>query len=609
MRRNDARAERLLNADMAKAALRCQDLTLPAGVTESMANEDPMSSTSSIGLSGDVVPVHIPQDSFSRRSPRLNYLRVLSGRMVAAGLEPLEPPPQLVYAPPASVSGVLPAMRGDGSQKAGSIGMIFSLWNTMMGSTLLVMPYTFWEAGWLLALLLSISGALIAQFSCSLILHYAQGMMADPSAEFADLARLHFGEAGRFIAFFSGNFVVLGAAVAMHGYMANVLAHLIAYPPAHGGFCTAAAANAIGSVVTYVNSAVELPPPPSSQQPDLLQVLAGSAPPPPHGPRPSSGVSPCLKPLLDIWPAIHPHVPPPVLVCAVLIITLPLSNLPSIRLLARLNSVGVLCFMIILGFAYTSAAVAGVSMPTAFERTNMFKPASAGIVFGIFSLSFFIHNAVMTIMRGAARPRNNSRDLSIAYFLTWLCYASVGASCNICPPLQNLTALGSPEAKNGILSIEQPAKMAPLLIIARLAVLVQSMSVYPVLLFIIRSQVSSAFIWKRPYPGALPTLVMSTVMAAVTTAFTCLGVDIATVLKFAGAGGGLVCIYGLPALIHFFASRRHGTLTVGRQVVVFFLLSYGVFCLCMQLIPISPEPPHSNVSNVSNASFLDPGAQ
>lgn len=123
------------------------------------------------------------------------------------------------------------------------------------------------------------------------------------------------------------------------------------------------------------------------------------------------------------------------------------------------------------------------------------------------------------------------------------------------------------------------------MVIARLAVLVQSMSVYPVLLFIVRSQIATAFIWKRPYPGPLPTLAISTVQASVTTTFTCLGVDIADVLKFAGAGGGLVCIYGLPALIHFSYSRRQGTLTLSKVVIVVFLLCYGVFCVCMQLIP------------------------
>ena len=39
-------------------------------------------------------------------------------------------------------------------------------------------------------------------------------------------------------------------------------------------------------------------------------------------------------------------------------------------------------------------------------------------------------------MRGAAKPSSNKRDLVIAFFLVWICYASMGVSASICPPLQ-----------------------------------------------------------------------------------------------------------------------------------------------------------------------------
>ena len=66
------------------------------------------------------------------------------------------------------------------------------------------------------------------------------------------------------------------------------------------------------------------------------------------------------------------------------------------------------------------------------------------------------------------QPSNNPRDVVCAFALVWLCYVSMGVSANICPPLGNLTALGSVQAKNGMLSLAQPPEMAPFLIIARL---------------------------------------------------------------------------------------------------------------------------------------------
>jgi len=529
-------------------------------VNPSPVCESPFSSTSSIGLSADVVPVSNLSDSFTS-SPRLSYLRALSGRMVTVGLPPLEPPaqirshPVLPFVPGATGSSILPMLRmseshptQEGGHKVSSIGIIFTLWNTMMGSTLLVMPYTFQQAGWLLALVLSMLCAVIAQFTCGLILTYAEGMMADPSAEFADLARLHFGQLGRLLAFLTGNVVVMGAAVAMHGYSANVLEQLVEKSPAHGGFCFKEHET-------------------------------------------SGGISPC-----SLNSVLYPTL--------VLVVVLPLANLPSIRLLAKLNTIGVFCFMIILGFAYTSAIVAGVDVK-AFETKRMIRPQDSGIVFGIFSLSFFIHNAVMTIMRGAAKPSNNKRDLGLAFLLTWFCYASMGISANLCPPHlageqdAGLEALA--HAKNGMLSLQQPPAMAPVLILARIAVLMQSLTVYPVLLFIVRSQLFTAFIYKRPYPGPLPTLIISCAMAAVSTTLVLVGVQISDVLKFAGAAGGLVCVFGLPALIHGKVSFEKGTLNVPRVLTVLLLCGFGIFCVVMQVIP-GPPPDGPSGNSTGNGT-------
>ena len=90
---------------------------------------------------------------------------------------------------------------------------------------------------------------------------------------------------------------------------------------------------------------------------------------------------------------------------------------------------------------------------------------------------------------------------------------------------------------------------------------------------------------KRAYPGALPTFLLAAAQASITTSFTALGVDIADVLKFAGAGGGLVCSFGLPALIHGKVHWKAGTLTPTRALVVLGICAFGLFCFAMQLVP------------------------
>ena len=210
-------AERLINARSGTSDAEVTVSKPSAQLLQNNTNQldsriSSVSSIESIGLSADVVPAHMHRSP--TMSPRLTYLRTLSNRMVSAGLNPLEPPPGLVepptFFPPVRMTfGSMP----DLANKANSMGIVFTVWNTMMGSTLLVMPYTFNEAGWLLALILSVVCAATMRYTGGLILYYAEGLMADPAAEFADLARLHFGRAGHLLAFATGNFVVLAAAV------------------------------------------------------------------------------------------------------------------------------------------------------------------------------------------------------------------------------------------------------------------------------------------------------------------------------------------------------------------------------------------------------------
>lgn len=112
---------------------------------------------------------------------------------------------------------------------------------------------------------------------------------------------------------------------------------------------------------------------------------------------------------------------------------------------------------------------------------------------------------MITIFRASAEPRKNQRNMCVAYSLTWWCYASMGVLTNLCPPMGDIAALGSDAAKTSFLSLQQPTEMANFLIVARLAVLVQSVTVYPVLLFIVRSQVPRGSSHPRCVPQSATT--------------------------------------------------------------------------------------------------------
>ena len=69
------------------------------------------------------------------------------------------------------------------------------------------------------------------------------------------------------------------------------------------------------------------------------------------------------------------------------------------------------------------------------------------------------------------------------------------------------------------------------------------------------------------------------------------------------AGGGLVCSFGLPALIHGKVHWRRGTLTLWRGLLVGAITAFGVFCFSMQLIPGAADAAGANgTANGTNAT-------
>ena len=192
----------------------------PVGASSRALNSrDSMCSTvSSIGVSAEAEAInHAPRSLGPLLDNKLRYYRTLSRRMES-------PADALLLDPPIAVveAGLQRALLLGSARPgaAGSLSIIFTVWNTMMGSTLLVMPYGFATSGWLLGAGLCAFCAVVSKYTCSLVLSYGFAM-PDGSAEFADLARTHFGRGGWAVAIAASLLVVLGAACAMHGCAAR----------------------------------------------------------------------------------------------------------------------------------------------------------------------------------------------------------------------------------------------------------------------------------------------------------------------------------------------------------------------------------------------------
>jgi len=449
-----------------------------------------------------------PQQPDARSAPLLdpeNAVRCDTEGEAASG-----PSPQASEAPP-------PATKG-----SGSAALVFVLWNTMMGSTLLVMPSCFRESGWLLGLVLAVLCAGVSQYTCGVVLLHGM-RLPDPQAEVADLAHAYLGRYGWGATLFASVGVCFGAACAMHGYLATSLNDLLVDSREQGGLGLASA-----------------------------------------------------------WTSLSPN-PKGVAAALVLALLLPLCSLRSMALLARLNGVGIACLFLILAFIGASAVANGLA-PEALAPASLAQPSLK--VLGTLALSFFIHSIAITIFRAAATPAHNARNLGAAYALVLLTYVSVGVSANLCPPLGDPASLESAAARNSFLSVRQPPSLATPLLVARFAVVLQCVTVYPVLVYAIRTQTFCALVYRDPYPGALPVLGLNAIVLCATAAVSIFGLHIADVLRFTGAFAALVMVYAVPAGVQWAelaaAARSSRRARAARLALTGGLLCCGCLTVAVQ---------------------------
>jgi hypothetical protein len=236
---------------------------------------------------------------------------------------------------------------------------------------------------------------------------------------------------------------------------------------------------------------------------------------------------------------------------------------------------------------------------------------------GMMMLSFFIHNCIQPIVKNA-NPVTRRTDIIIAYTIAGLLYSCVGVlgyvgfadahAAQDCMYDPNADVGGSHAAarvttigdvlwsavgavgRRAGWALDVPAAAMPSAVpadlpgappcvlksnflamfgtaldnasdgyafSARLALLFQLFTVFPILLLIIRTQVFT-LILGTPWPGYWRVAGLNFAIMAVSFAFAATDLQISEVLRFVGAIGGFVIVYAVPAAIDLLKRRRGG---------------------------------------------------
>ncbi|CAH8579507.1 unnamed protein product [Dicrocoelium dendriticum] len=110
-----------------------------------------------------------------------------------------------------------------------SIVTIFSIWNTMMGTSILAMPWTLSQAGFSLGIILILLVAAIASYTAYLVvqatedIRFIKNLPRSVYVDIADASEYHFGKAGRIIALVFSQVATIGASIVYYVLLSNFL--------------------------------------------------------------------------------------------------------------------------------------------------------------------------------------------------------------------------------------------------------------------------------------------------------------------------------------------------------------------------------------------------
>lgn len=407
--------------------------------------------------------------------------------------------------------------------KQGSIVTIFSIWNTMMGTALLTMPWALNQAGLVLGLIFMISMGLLAFYTAYRVVEGTEKCSSlGQNIEFSDVCRYYFGKWGDRIALWFSLMSLIGATIVYWVLMSNFLYYT--------GTCIYEAINdsdspwSVIKMNTSMGCDVVCPNHTDTILPDNATMF------------------------YKVW-QLKRTVP-----WFLVILIFPLLNFESPTFFTKFNGLGTVSVFYLLIFVSIKLGKCGVHMnlaPGSVDGVEFFKSTFPSLT-GTLALSYFIHNCIVTITKNQKCPQNNVRDLGVAYSLVGFTYTAVAVIFYTAFPLnKNCIA-------DNFLNNFGPGDL--LSAVARVFLLFQMLTVYPLLTFLVRIQFYYSTLGKV-YPSVFHVIALNVCIVLIGISFAMFFPSVGSILRFVGSASGLVYVFTLPCLVHLKRLHAEGRLT------------------------------------------------
>lgn len=426
---------------------------------------------------------------------------------------------------------------GDSTAKNPSIVTIFAIWNTMMGTSILSIPWGIKQAGFTLGIIIIVLMGLLTLYCCYRVLKSTKSIpYIDTSDwEFPDVCKYYFGAFGKWSSLVFSLVSLVGAMVVYWVLMSNFLFNT-------GKFIYNYVHNVSSSDTFGTNGTdrVICPYPdvdPHRNSSSLLNHVSEN----------STGH------VFDFWWSKTNTIP-----FYLIALLLPLLNFRSASFFARFTFLGTISVVYLIFLVTYKAIRLGFHLEFHWVDPSVFFVPEFRSLFvqlsGVLTLAFFIHNCIITLMKSNRHQENNVRDLSLAYLLVGLTYLYVGVLI--------FAAFPSPPLSKECIEpnfLDNFPSSDVLVFVARTFLLFQMTTVYPLLGYLVRVQLMGQLFGDH-YPGFLHVFVLNVVVVGAGVVTARFYPNIGSIIRYSGAICGLALVFVLPSLIHMVSLRRRGEL-------------------------------------------------
>ncbi|WKY02422.1 hypothetical protein Q1695_016017 [Nippostrongylus brasiliensis] len=433
-------------------------------------------------------------------------------------------------------------------KKQSSVVTIFSLWNTMMGVSLLSMPWGLHQAGFVLGIAILLGMGFLCFYTAYLVV-----ISADKHLDFSDICRHHFGRIGAIVAQFFSITVLIGVVIVYWVLMSN--------------FVYFSGNLLYETLVLRDSKEVE-------NQGDFCSAWC-------HLRRSSETVKTnrtVVEPLIfghifhEIWQL---QLTVPILLAIVLF---PLLNFKSPTFFTKFNVLGTMSVVYILAFNAARFIFCGTRMNfTDVNSQNYVQSFSWNFpaLVGVVTMSYFIHNCVLTLFRLQRRPENNVRDLAIGYALVISSYIFVATTFYAVFPLDRNCI------EDNLLNNFRADYV--LSAVARVVIFFQLVTILPLIMYFIRSQLFCA-IFNDPWPGLSKVLLLNSVVLGAGVLAAIFYPNVGGIIRFFGSFSGMMYMFTLPNLVQMRNLYLKNRLSPCKFVLHTLIIVFGVVNLISQFI-------------------------